>query len=496
MLLVEDNPGDAGLVLELMARGPAQPRHEVIHVATLAAALDRLGAAPVDAVLLDLYLPDATGVDCVRRLLDGGREVPIIALTGNTDDELALQCIAAGAQDFLPKQDLQENALRRAIGHAVARMQETAERQRADALQERLAAIVEGSRDAIVSCTVDGVITSWNHGAEQIFGHAADEAIGRPVREIIRSGEAGGGDEVERRIFQTRHGAAATGAEDVVRLRKDGQPVTLSVVSSQVRDAGGRVTAVAGIFRDITESRRRDDELRRHVAAQAERERRMRALTARLNTLREEERTRISREVHDGLGQLLTGLKMDIRWMARRLTAGAPAAALQARLAETELLVDQTIESVQRIAVELRPSALDALGLPAAIRDEARRFEARSGVRTHVQVDGAPPVPPTVATALFRILQELLTNVARHANASSLFITLADEGGQCLLQVTDDGVGIATALETGRGMAAPAASLGLLGMAERASAVGGTLSLARRTGGGTVATVRVPPVSA
>jgi two-component system sensor histidine kinase UhpB len=496
VLLVEDNPGDADLVLDLMARGRGNPAYRLVHTPTLAGALAQLGQQPVDAVLLDLHLPDGSGVHCVRALREVARELPIVVLTGHDGDELALQCIAAGAQDYLPKQGLHETALRRAIGHAVARTQEGVERRRADALQERLAAIVEGSHDAIVSCTVDGTITSWNHGAEQIFGHCAAEAIGRRVREIIRDPDAAGSEEFERRLFQTRKGAGPTGVEEVRRLRKDGRLVTLSVVSSALRDASGAVTGVAAICRDITESRRRDDELRRLVAAQAERERRMRALTARLNTLREEERTRISREVHDGLGQLLTGLKMDIRWMTRRLAAGAPPAALAQRLAETEVLVDQTIETVQRIAVELRPSALDALGLPAAIRDEARRFEARTGVRCVVQVEQAeagPEVAPTVATALFRILQELLTNVARHAEASTLCISLGHEQGLCVLQVSDDGVGIGA---QGEGASQAGGSLGLLGMAERAAAVGGTLSLARHPAGGTVATVKVPPAGA
>jgi signal transduction histidine kinase len=172
--------------------------------------------------------------------------------------------------------------------------------------------------------------------------------------------------------------------------------------------------------------------------------------------------------------------------MTRRLASGAPPATLAERLAEAEHFVDQTIASVQRIAVELRPSALDALGLAAAIRDEARRFEARCGVATSVAIDSVDDIEPTVATALFRILQELMTNVARHANARRLGITLADEGQGHVLQVVDDGVGIA-AEHTG-----PATSLGLLGMAERAGAVGGSFTLQRQPQGGTLATVRVP----
>ena len=478
ILLVEDNRGDAGLVIELIAQR-RQPGDEVVQVATLAAALDLLRAQPVQVVLLDLHLPDGSGEACVTRLRSEAGPVPIVALTGNDDEALALRCIAAGAQDYLPKRDLHASSLRRAIELAIARMDERLERQRADALQARLAAIVESSRDAIVSCSVDGHITSWNHAAEQLFGYTREHAMGRRVVEVIRPQGDATGAAGERRFFQPRRDAGPSGAEEVVRLRADGTSVTLSVVTSTVRDEAGGTAAIAAIFRDVTESHRRDGELRRLLAEQAERERRMRALSARLNTLREEERTRISREVHDGLGQLLTGLKMDIRWMARRLAAGAAPDTLRERL-------------TQRIAVELRPSALDALGLPAAIRDEARRFEARSGIETRLELGPVQPVAPPVATALFRILQELLTNVARHAHASALCISLAEEGGEQVLQVSDNGVGI-QGLATAEGTALGADThLGLLGMSERAQAVGGRLSLSPHPTGGTVATVRVP----
>ena len=143
---------------------------------------------------------------------------------------------------------------------------------------------------------------------------------------------------------------------------------------------------------------------------------------------------------------------------------------------------------MQRIAVELRPSVLDALGLPAAIRDEARRFEARTGVVSSVETSTSAAPGPAVATALFRILQELLTNAARHAQASSLHITLADEPAAWVMRVRDNGVGIPVEM-TGRGRVS---SLGLLGMIERAEAIGGAFRVERHSDGGTLATVTIP----
>jgi two-component system sensor histidine kinase UhpB len=214
----------------------------------------------------------------------------------------------------------------------------------------------------------------------------------------------------------------------------------------------------------------------------------MRALAGHLNAMREEERTRLSRQVHDELGQLLTGLKMDLRWLAKRVDpAASPAESpVLARLAAAGELVDSAMKTMHNIALELRPSVLDTLGLPAALRDESRRFEERTGVSAVVRADDASLPNPTVATQLFRIFQELLTNVARHAKASTLRVDFDGRGGEWVLRVEDDGVGFRCDEWTLR------SSLGLLGMKERAELLGGTFHIESTLGGGTVATVLVP----
>ncbi len=267
-----------------------------------------------------------------------------------------------------------------------------------------------------------------------------------------------------------------------MRLRRDGSQVVLSVVASLLRDAAGGVTAVAAICRDVTEARAREDELQRHHDELEQHDRQMRALAARLNDVREEERTRVSREVHDVLGQLLSSLKLHLRWIGRRVE-GPP---LQQRLREAEGLLDETVRAVQRIAVELRPSALDSLGLPAALRDEVRRFADRAGIAAEVEVPPSGSPAPEVGTALFRILQELLTNVARHSGAERVRVALAEANGGWTLDVTDDGVGLSTVHAPGR------VPLGLLGMRERAAALGGSVRLTAGPAGGVRAYVHIP----
>jgi signal transduction histidine kinase len=234
---------------------------------------------------------------------------------------------------------------------------------------------------------------------------------------------------------------------------------------------------------DVTARRQAEQKL-------AQSHRQLRALSARLECMREEERTRIAREIHDELGQLLTGLKMDLRWIENRLSGQDAPASLNRvldKVVEATELVDATISSVQKIAADLRPGALDTLGLAAAIQHEATRFQGRTGIAARVHVPEPPPlVPGPAATAVFRILQEALTNVARHAGGTEVTIDLREEGERVVLQVRDNGRGLRPVeLEHPK-------SLGLLGMRERAMLLGGEMDFASGPGGGTVVTLRLP----
>ena len=216
----------------------------------------------------------------------------------------------------------------------------------------------------------------------------------------------------------------------------------------------------------------------------------LRALLTRLQQAQEEERTRVAREIHDELGQLLTGLKMDVRWLEKKLSGpGLPPELhpLLDRAVAASALADTTIATVQKIAAELRPGALDKLGLAAALTQRARRFAERSGIHCTVTAEEAEtPLPPEVATELFYIAQEALTNVARHAHAQNVTIQLSTTPDATKLEICDDGVGITAANQ------AAANSLGLLGMKERVGHCAGTIAIQRRASGGTQIIVHIP----
>lgn len=240
--------------------------------------------------------------------------------------------------------------------------------------------------------------------------------------------------------------------------------------------------AVHRALRESAERRERqhaEDKLRRSLEQ-------LRALTTYLQYVREEERTRIAREVHDELGQALTGLKLDMSWLSSRLTqAAAPALADKARTMTAH--IDATIQTVRRIATELRPGILDSLGLLAAIEWQANEFQNRTGIPCQVRItvrDGRWSHDFT--TVFFRIFQETLTNIIRHAQATRVEVRLGEQAGHLVLTVKDNGRGITEAEIAG------ARSLGLLGMRERAKLIRGEVTLAGTRGQGTTVTLRVP----
>ena len=213
------------------------------------------------------------------------------------------------------------------------------------------------------------------------------------------------------------------------------------------------------------------------------------ALALRLEVAREEERARVARELHDELGQVLTSLKLEFMWLVDELRRSEPRPGIQVvnKLQSLIGLIELSIQSVRQISSELRPALLDHLGLKEAIQWEATKFEARTGIRCRVALElKHEPRDRTRQLALFRILQEALTNVARHAHAGAVRINLRERGRTLTLTVRDNGRGI-TKKEL-----SSVESIGLLGMTERARLLGGRVTITGVAGRGTTVTVHVP----
>ncbi len=256
---------------------------------------------------------------------------------------------------------------------------------------------------------------------------------------------------------------------------KDGSEKELEFRTFTLSD-GKSVT----MFRDMTERIRANEELRKSREE-------LRTLAAHMQSVREEERTRIAREIHDELGQALTCVKIDLSEIREEFDPAPPNRDRVLSKTESLLeLVDGTIDIVRRIAAELRPSILDDLGLPAAVQWLLQDFRNRTGIKCELKAPGATRIGEDIATAAFRIIQESLTNVARHSGADKVRITLAEKKGSLILSVKDNGKGIKE-----REAASPT-SFGILGMRERVSLLGGTTVITGRPGKGTTITMEIP----
>lgn len=333
----------------------------------------------------------------------------------------------------------------------------------------QLAAIVEYCDDAIVGVTMDGTVTNWNAGAERLYGYSADEIVGQPLKLIYppdRSSEIAEIRAAVKRGEPIRH-------FDTVRLRRDGAAVAVSVSLSPIRDQTGQVVGFSSIGRDITERKRAEEEMRRTEVLR------------KLADAQEGERRRIARELHDGLGQHLTALKLGLE--AMRLGPHDPDQ-LQKLLETTKQIGQET----RRIAVELRPTALDDLGLRTALNKLAEEWSAQSGVEVDIQDSGLDGVrlPSPVETALYRVTQEALTNVLKHARAGHVSLILEKHDAHVLAIIEDDGAGFDYDAVTSTKDAGQ--NLGLPGMRERVAAVGGEFRVETSPGEGTSLFIRIP----
>jgi PAS domain S-box-containing protein len=332
--------------------------------------------------------------------------------------------------------------------------------------------------DAVITVDEQQKIVLFNRAAEQLFRIRREQILGASLDRLIparfRAAHAAHIDQFGRTgVTSRRMGDVTT----LWALRADtGDELPIEASISQAVEDGRRYFTV--ILRDITLRRQADEAL---LASQRE----LRELSARVLEAREEEKARIARELHDELGQLLTALKMDLSWVRERVHEGE----LTPKLDEMGKLLDQTVGSTRRISADLRPLMLDDLGLAAAASWLVEDFGKRYGITSRIEVtgDGAlENLPKSSATAVYRAIQESLTNIARHAEAKNAWVVLAAENGSLEVEVEDDGRGIAPE------DLAKVRSLGLKGMRERIAFLGGSFEVARAARGGTRLRIKLP----
>ncbi|MCA8292774.1 PAS domain S-box protein [Burkholderia sp. AU30198] len=349
--------------------------------------------------------------------------------------------------------------------------------------EARMMGIIRSSMEAIITIDEKQTVVIFNPMAEQVFGVSAMEAIGAPLSRFIPERFRAAHAKHVDQFGVTGVSERQMGRQRVLfGLRANGEEFPIEASISQIRDASGKLYTV--MLRDITERQRAENALK-----QSREE--LRELSANLQNVREEEKTRIARELHDDLGQQLTALKMDLSVVEQQLRGprhAPPDEGVLGHLQGMRRLIDATVASVRRIAADLRPVMLDDLGLVPAIEWLANDFTNRYGidVERHIETGGLT-FTSAGATTLFRIVQEALTNVARHADATRVALRLDVEEGFCVLRVADNGRGSAPG-----GPAHEDKSFGLIGIRERAHMLGGTVTIDTALARGFSITVALP----
>ncbi|MBE7367759.1 PAS domain S-box protein [Ramlibacter sp. HM2] len=323
--------------------------------------------------------------------------------------------------------------------------------------------------DGIISVDDAQRIVMYNRAAERMFGWTAAEVLDQPLDLLIPQRFRGGHSQQVRRFGATGTTSRRMGDTTVLyALRKDGSEFPIDASISQLHTPDGKLYTV--ILRDVTERVKAREELAAFAAESA--------------GVREQEKSRIARELHDELAQSLTALKMDTIWMRDHLPAADASA--QDKIAKMLAMLDGAVASTRRIAADLRPLVLDDLGLVPAIEWVVQNFTQRTGVPCELLVDEALELDEPYATGVFRIVQESLTNVAKHAQATEVVVELHPRGEILLLRVQDNGVGFRTSDPR------KPQSLGLVGLRERAHLLRGEVRIDSSPGTGTRVEARIP----
>jgi two-component system CheB/CheR fusion protein len=341
--------------------------------------------------------------------------------------------------------------------------QKRAERERelSEKKVQRLAASVIDSNDAVIICDLNGHILAWNKGAQMMYGYTETEALRMGIGRLMPR---------NNQITARELAKISPAPMEIQRRTKDGRILDVLRTVTVLHDDKGRPVEIAKTERDIT--------------AQKLAGRESRMLHARVISAQDTERKRLARELHDGVGQILSGVKYRLQALPGKMTLRGGA---EAKILKVGGFLDHAIAEIRRVSQNLMPSELEDLGLEPALLALCREFKERSGV--HVTVRTVPTaVAPDLGLALFRIAQEALNNIGKHSKATMAAVSLSREGKEIVLSVSDNGIGF----KPGAGRPLSGRGIGLGNMRERAESVGGALEVHSTPGTGTTLKVHAP----
>lgn len=452
ILHLEDSPNDAELVGRFLKK--ANMGDQIRVVADKDSFEQALRDFDPDVILSDHTLPQFNSISALKIARSHKAHVPFILITGTVSEEFAVECIRNGADDYILKSNLLRlpNAIRQTLSEkqAVLRLRES---------EERYRQIVETAQEGICIFNTKLEIEFANRKMCAIFGYTCEDLQWQKFSQVV--------EPEDRHLVKEAMKEAADKIELRCRTREGGK-IWVELTTSPVWDAQKNFTGILAMVSDVTERVVAHDKL-------VQSEQQIRNFAQHLNQTMEAESARIAREIHDELGQQLASIKMTISSLKR-----TPESERAEKIESVVKDVDQTIQSMRKIATELRPGILDTLGLIPSIEWLASEFERKTGVKcTQTIRVRESKFPNHISVCFFRVCQESLTNITKHAQADHVSVSVEQTDHQLRLTVSDNGRGIA-----GEELENPF-SMGLLGMRERARVMGADLQITSSPNKGT-----------
>jgi two-component system sensor histidine kinase UhpB len=467
ILLIEDNEDDAILVQSDLQQAMGD-QISLVHAGRLGTALELIRRESFDLILTDLTLPDSNGIRTINQLRENAASIPIAVLSFRNDEKFAIKMIAAGAQDYLVKGDLAAGVLARVIRYSIERKRIEESNRKA---QKQFQTIFEKAPLGIALINLQtGKYCDVNPKYASITGRSVRELLSINQSDIIHPDDLTSyRHDIKRIVNQQSHDSKI-----VKRILRSDMSVIWIEMSIVLFEMGEHLEAChLCMIEDITERTRLIENLRH--------------LTKHLQDVREEERTRIGREIHDVLGGTLTVLKMDLDWLSKKITAEP----MHERIMSLYRLTGEAIETARRVSVNLRPNVLDNLGLCGAIEWLIREFEQRTNIKCSLEsaVLNLACINKHHEASIFRIIQEAFINIAKHSRATAVAVELLENQDGLVITVKDNGIGITQSQLLNPG------SFGIIGMNERMQQLGGKLEI-YGSAEGSVVILRIPPAAA
>ncbi len=468
VLLVEDSPSDT-LLVRTSLKAAVGDEFEVTTADHIDNAIKLASTNPLDVILLDLGLPGTQGIETFEHMHTRAPHIPIIVMSGLGNEEVAMQAVQQGCQDYLPKGVDLDDLLPRSIRYAIERHRAQTERDlyahTIKKVSEKYAELYDFAPVGYFTLDASSTIINANLTGADLIGFERSLLVGLFFSMLIIPKKRQDFLSFLERVFAKDNSQEI----DTEIFLNDGNLCSVSIHARCSTNGQECLIAVADISERVAILKQQAT----HLRQSRKQERRLRELSRQILHVQEEERKHISRELHDVIAQSLVGINVELSALAQEMSASTDG--IQPKIANTLDIVKEAVETVHRFARELRPVMLDELGLIPTLTSFLKCFIKKTGIRVRFESSKSiENYSGEILTTLFRITQEALTNIVSHAHASEVQIRILARGTGISMEITDNGIGFdVTKYQLTKGRR----RLGLLGMQERAEMVGGTFSI-------------------